>query len=71
MRKALSERLRAGDVMLVDDLKLASPKTKEFIELLAALELKGSALIVAQGADKNLTLATRNVPRVRSRPAIR
>ena len=64
LRKAMSERLRAGDVVLVDDLKLASPKTKEFIGLLSALELKGSALFVAQAVDKNLTLASRNVPDV-------
>jgi len=65
LRKALSERLRAGDVVLVDDLKLGSPKTKEFLGVLNALELKGTALIVAQAADKNLTLASRNVPEVR------
>ncbi len=64
LRKALSERLRAGDVMLVDDLKLESPKTKDFLGVLSALELKGSALIVAQATDKNLTLASRNVPNV-------
>lgn len=64
LRKALSERLRAGDVLLVDDLKLESPKTKEFLGVLNALELKGTALIVAQAADKNLTLASRNVPNV-------
>ncbi len=64
LRKALSERLRAGDVVLVDDLKLESPKTKTFVDLLAALELKGSALFVAQAPDRNLTLASRNVPNV-------
>jgi large subunit ribosomal protein L4 len=64
LRKAISERLRAGDVVLVDDLKLESPKTKEFKGLLSALELKGSALIVAQSTDKNLTLASRNIPNV-------
>ena len=64
LRKALSERLKAGDVMLIDDLKLGSQKTKEFISVLKALELKGSALIVAQAVDKNLTLASRNVPDV-------
>src|SRR5512143_3037146 len=63
LRKALSERLRAGDVVLLDDLKLESPKTKEFLGILAALELKGSALIVAQASDKNLALASRNVGR--------
>jgi large subunit ribosomal protein L4 len=66
LRKALSERLKAGDVVVVDDLKLDSPKTKDFIGVLSALDLKGSALIVSQDADhnKNLTLASRNVPNV-------
>lgn len=64
LRKALSERLRAGDVVLVNDLKLDSPKTKDFVSVLSALELKGSALIVAQAPDKNLSLASRNVPNV-------
>jgi large subunit ribosomal protein L4 len=64
LRKALSERLKAGDVVLIDDLKLGSQKTKEFIGVLKALELKGTALIVAHGVDKNLTLASRNVPDV-------
>jgi large subunit ribosomal protein L4 len=64
LRKALSERLQAGDVIVVSDLKLDSPRTKEFTGIVSALELKGSALFVAQGTDKNLTLASRNVPNV-------
>ena len=61
LRKALSERLKAGDVIVVDDLKLTSPKTKEMIGVISALELKGKTLIVAPAADRNLTLASRNV----------
>ena len=64
LRKALTERLVAGDVVLVDDLKLSTPRTKEFISVLDALELTGTALIVSQAPDKNLTLASRNVPNV-------
>jgi len=63
LRKALSERLKAGDVVVVDDFKVTSPKTKEFLGTLAALELSGTTLIVA-AADKNLLLASRNVPNV-------
>ena len=63
LRKALSERLKAGDVVVVDDLKLSSPKTKDFVGLMSTLELTGTTLIVA-AADKNLTLASRNVPDV-------
>jgi large subunit ribosomal protein L4 len=61
LRKALSERLRAGDVLVVDELKLSSPKTKEFLAVLDALGLTGTTLLVTLGADKNLELATRNV----------
>ena len=64
LRKALSERLKAGDVVLVDEFKLGSGKTKEFVGALDSLKLDGTALIVSEGADKNLLLASRNVPNV-------
>src|SRR3974390_1121688 len=64
LRKALSERIRAGDVILVEDLKLESAKTKDFIGVLSALDMKGSKLIISQATDKNLALASRNVPNV-------
>jgi large subunit ribosomal protein L4 len=64
LRKALSERLKAGDVVVVSDLKLGSPKTKDFVGVLSALDLKGTALFVSQEVDKNLTLASRNVENV-------
>src|SRR5476651_1890084 len=63
LRKALSERLKLGDVVIVDDLKLSSPKTKDFISVISALELKGTTLVVA-AIDKNLTLASRNLDKV-------
>jgi large subunit ribosomal protein L4 len=64
LRKALNERLKSGDVILVDDIKLSAPKTKEFLGVLSALKVEGSALVVAPSPDKNLALASRNVPRV-------
>ncbi len=64
LRKALSERLKAGDVVVVDDLKLASPKTKDFAGLMSTLELTGTTLVVSTGTDKNLTLAARNIENV-------
>ena len=64
LRKALSERLKAGDVVVVDELKLSSPKTKEFVGVISALELKGTTLVVSTGGDKNLTLASRNIGNV-------
>src|SRR5205809_4248307 len=35
LRKALTERLQAGDVIVLNDLKLGSPKTKDFISVLS------------------------------------
>jgi len=64
LQKALSERLKAGDVIVLDDLKLASSKTKEFVGVLAALQVDGSALVVASALDPNLRLASRNLPQV-------
>ena len=64
LRKALSERLKAGDVVVLDELKLTSPKSKEFVKVIKALELKGSTLLVTNGGDKNLALASRNVDNV-------
>src|SRR6266480_3265662 len=34
-RKALSERLIAGDVVIVDEIKVSSPKTKDFVGLIS------------------------------------
>src|SRR6185369_17090192 len=58
LRKAPSERLKAGDVVVVNDFKLDSPKTKDFVGVLSALDLNSTALIVADEADKNLSLAS-------------
>jgi large subunit ribosomal protein L4 len=65
LRKALSERLKAGDVVVVEELSVPSPKTKEFAGLLARLDFgSGSRLIVATGDEPNLRLASRNLARV-------
>jgi large subunit ribosomal protein L4 len=64
LRKALSERLKAGDVLIVDDLKLPSPKTRDFLGVLSALQVEGTALIVASAEERNLRLASRNISRI-------
>ena len=60
--KALSERLKAGDVLVVDDLKLAAPKTKTMVALLDNLKISGTVLIVLDPIDNNVILASRNIP---------
>ena len=62
LRKALTERLKMGDVVIMDDLKLASAKTKDFVKVIDTLELTGTTLIVSCGAaNANLTRAARNI----------
>src|SRR6187397_2756540 len=64
LRKALTERLNAGDIVVVDDFKLGSPKTKGFVDVLKKLEVTGTALVVAPSIEQNLRLATRNLQKV-------
>jgi large subunit ribosomal protein L4 len=62
LRKALSERLKAGDVVIVDQFSLESNKTKDFLGILAALEIKGgSTLLVSHQVEPKLQLASRNL----------
>jgi large subunit ribosomal protein L4 len=61
LRKALTERLKAGDVQVLADFKLDSPKTKGFTAALSKLEVKGSALLVDSTIDNNVRLASRNL----------
>lgn len=64
LRKALTARLQAGDVVLLDQLHLEAPRTKQFAQILTSLKLGGSALIVTESSDRNLMLASRNIPDV-------
>lgn len=65
LRKALGERLLAGDVVVVDALNLATPKTKEFARLMRGLSGDAaSTLVITDVVDTNLRLASRNLPDV-------
>ena len=61
LRKALSERLAAGDVVVIEALDLASAKTKEFAKVLTALQLDGTVLVVTGQPSANLRLSSRNL----------
>src|ERR1700677_718592 len=66
LRKAISTRVNAGEVFIIDVLALAKPKTKDLLAKLAAGGLEGrlSALIVLDAPDQNIHLASRNHPRL-------
>jgi len=58
---AISERLREGNLIVVDEWKFDQPKTKEFIGTLGNLNLSGKTLIVDSLKNTKLVLASRNV----------
>jgi large subunit ribosomal protein L4 len=64
LRKALTERLTAGDVLVVSDLKLDAPKTKTFLQVLNKLAVTGTTVVVTPELDPTLRLASRNVREV-------
>ena len=64
LRKALSERLKAGDVVVVDELKIESGKTRDFITVLKALDIAGTTVVVSDGNSDLLQRAARNISTV-------
>lgn len=66
MRSILSELARQDRLVVVESIALAEPKTKLLIEQLAGYQLE-RALIVADEVDRNLYLASRNIPHVEVR----
>lgn len=61
-RKALSERVLAGDVVLVEDFAVKEAKTKQFLSLLAETAANArKTLIVGATFDEKTYLAARNV----------
>ena len=66
----LSAKVKNNLLVLVDELMLARPKTKEFLEILKNLPCKnGSSLIALPKIDKNIILSVRNIPKVETMPA--
>ena len=66
LRSALSERLREGNLVVVDEFAFAGPKTKEFVAALDALGFGDSKTLVVDGLDNdNLVLSARNVKKAK------
>lgn len=60
LRCALSAKAGQNKLVLVDELELAAPRTREFLELARKLELS-EALLVTDGRRANLDLGIRNL----------
>jgi large subunit ribosomal protein L4 len=63
-RKSISERIKAGDVLMVPSFSVADGKTKSFLKSLAALTDAKKVLIIAAAFDDKTYLAARNYGKV-------
>ena len=64
LRAALSAKLQAGELVVVDALTAAEIKTKAAVELLARLGVTGKAVLVDVAVDENFSRSVRNIPGV-------
>ena len=71
LRAALAQKLRDGDVVVVDALSVAEIKTKAAAEMLKRLGVGGKALLVDTQPEDKLTLSVRNIEGVRVLPSNR
>ena len=65
MRAALTEKFRGGDVLVVEQLGVDEPRTRQAVELLRRLDVVSKAVLVDVQPDANLALAVRNIGNVR------
>lgn len=60
-RAALAGKFRDGEIVFVDALEFAKPKTKQFAAMITALGMRGPWLVVVAENDENAYRSARNV----------
>lgn len=66
LRSVLNEKNQNGDILVLEKLEIARPKTKEIKNILENLNIKVKTLLVLPKADHNLKLAIKNMTDVES-----
>ena len=61
---ALSQKIRDDEVIFVDEIKVAAPKTKEMAAFLKAFNLEKSVLLVMDNADEAVLRASANIEKI-------
>lgn len=69
LRCVLSAKVRDGELVVVEQLKLDEPRTKEMVRILAALGVDSSALIVTPEPENNVVKSARNLAGIKTMPA--
>jgi large subunit ribosomal protein L4 len=65
LRSALSERLREGNLIVIDEFAIAAVKTKDLVATLAELGAAVKTLVVDSLDNANLVLSARNVKKTK------
>ena len=65
LKSALTSRVEAGKLIVVDELKLPEIKTREFQKVMDALKV-GKALVVLDSVDRNVILSARNIEGIKT-----
>jgi large subunit ribosomal protein L4 len=65
-RSALTVKAQDDQIVILEDLALASPKTREMSSLIERLGLEGSVLIMLPDQNENVELSARNLPNVKT-----
>ncbi len=66
IRSVLSAKASEGSLVVIDELSLTKPSTKAVAELLDAVGVEGSALIVTGAPERMVFVSARNLPRTRA-----
>ncbi len=64
----LSAKARDKELIVLEQLSLEQPKTKEMVKILAALVVDGSVLIAISETDENVVKSARNLPGIKTMP---
>lgn len=65
IKSALSSKVVAENIIVLDQLAFAAPKTKEFANILNNLKVERKALVVTANYEDNVALSARNIPGVK------
>jgi len=69
LKCVLSAKAGDGELKILDGFDFPEPKTKKMIEVLIALGIDSSALIVTPAPEKNVIKSARNLPEIKTMPA--
>ncbi len=69
LRCVLSAKAGEGELKIVEEFGIDEPRTREVVQILAALEAGSSVLIVTEEPEAGLVKSARNLPRVKTEPA--